>query len=190
MKKLLAIIVLGLFWSNTSIAGYGTGELTMSEGAVIAFQKYLKGKKGKPMRFLISEDGLYTHWWYCPYPQCATGGDTQEAKICSRKAKTPCHTFAVRRSIKWKNQINPGGKAASFVSKYTNKYDLEEIKKRLTELGFYGDSVTQTKKKEIQKEIKTSNKDIHQKLIELNELYQSGVLTKEEFKKAKGKLLN
>ena len=47
MKKLLTIIVLGLFWSNTSIAGYGSGELTMSEGAVIAFQQYLKGGAGE-----------------------------------------------------------------------------------------------------------------------------------------------
>jgi len=186
MKKLLGIVVLGLLWGNTSFAGYGAGELTMSEGAVLAFQKYLKGKKGKPMRFLISEDGLRTYWWYCPYSQCAPGGDIQEAKICSRKAKTPCHTFAVRRSVKWKNEINRGGKAASFSGKYTNKHDLEEIKKRLTELGFYGGSVTQIKKKEI----KTSDKNLTQKLKELNELYKSGALTKEEFEKAKEKLLN
>ena len=191
MKKLLGIVVLGLLWGNTSFAGYGAGELTMSEGAVLSFQKYLKGKKGKPMRFLISEDGLLTHWWYCPYSQCVPGGDTQEAKICSRKARTPCHTFAVGRSVKWKNAINPGGKAASFAGRYTNKYDLEEIKKRLTELGFYGGSVTQIKKKEIKKkEIKTSDKNLTQKLKELNELYKSGALTKEEFEKAKEKLLN
>ena len=196
MKKLLGIVVLGLLWGNTSFAGYGAGELTMSEGAVLSFQKYLKGKKGKPMRFLISEDGLRTYWWYCPYSRCAPGGDIQEAKICSRKAKTPCHTFAVRRSVKWKNEINRGGKAASFSGKYTNKHDLEEIKKRLTELGFYGGSVTQIKKKEIKKkeikkkEIKTSDKNLTQKLKELNELYKSGALTKEEFEKAKEKLLN
>ena len=158
MKKLLGIVVLGLLWGNTSFAGYGAGELTMSEGAVLAFQKYLKGKKGKPMRFLISEDGLRTYWWYCPYPQCTPGGDTQEAKICSRKARTPCHTFAVRRSVKWKNQINPGGKASSFASKYTNKYDLEEIKKRLTELGFYNAGNVSKPKKTITKKPKKQTK--------------------------------
>ena len=131
MKKLLGIIVMSLLWSNTSFAGYGAGELTLSENAVLSFQKYLKGKvKGnrvKPTRFLISEDGLRTHWWYCPYAQCKAGGDKKEAEICSRKSITPCHTFAVGRSVKWKNAINPGGKMASFASKYTNKYDLEEI---------------------------------------------------------------
>ena len=66
----------------------------------------------------------------------------------------------------------------------------------LTELGFYdGGSASTTstpkavKKKEVKKE-SLEDKDIVQKLKDLKELFDSGVLTKEEFEKAKKKLLN
>ena len=66
----------------------------------------------------------------------------------------------------------------------------------LTELGFYDcdrSSVTSTpkidKKKEVKKE-SVNDKDIVKKLKDLKELFDSGVLTKEEFEKAKKKLLN
>ena len=65
----------------------------------------------------------------------------------------------------------------------------------LTELGFYNGSVSGsknikpkiTKKKKIKK---AENDDIVQKLKDLKELLDSGVITSEEFKKAKKKLLN
>ena len=46
-----------------------------------------------------------------------------------------------------------------------------------------------SKKKEVKKE-SLEDKDIVQKLKDLKELFDSGVLTKEEFEKAKKKLLN
>ena len=65
----------------------------------------------------------------------------------------------------------------------------------LTELGFYNGSVSGsknikpkiTKKKKIKK---AENDDIVQKLKNLKELLDSGVITSEEFKKAKKQLLN
>jgi hypothetical protein len=66
----------------------------------------------------------------------------------------------------------------------------------LQELGFYDGGTTQTKKIEKKKTEKKKepkkkmNEDIVNKLKELNELYKSGALTKEEFEKAKKKLLN
>ena len=43
--------------------------------------------------------------------------------------------FARKRTIKWKNGINPGkGK----MSRIDSKLDLEGLKAKLTELGFYG----------------------------------------------------
>tara|TARA_B100000780_G_scaffold251323_1_gene197908 strand:- start:45 stop:269 length:225 start_codon:yes stop_codon:yes gene_type:complete len=65
----------------------------------------------------------------------------------------------------------------------------------LTELGFYNGSVSGsknikpkiTKKKKIKK---AENDDIVQKLKDLKELLDSGVITSEEFKKAKKQLLN
>ena len=48
----------------------------------------------------------------------------------------------------------------------------------------------QTKKKQSKKTEQSSDEDIVQKLKDLNEMYKSGALTKEEFEKAKKKLLN
>jgi len=79
-----------------------------------------------------------------------------------------------------------------------------EVRAKLTKLGFYNndflDTTTTpkiTKKKEtkkvekkITKKITKSDADIVSKLKDLKELLDSGVLTKEEFEKAKKKLLN
>ena len=46
------------------------------------------------------------------------------------------------------------------------------------------------KKKEKKKTKNTDNNDIVKQLKDLEELYKSGVLTKEEFTKAKKKILN
>ena len=58
----------------------------------------------------------------------------------------------------------------------------------LQELGFYDGGTTQIKKIE-KKSIDYSN-DIVQQIKDLTVLYESGVITKEEFEKAKQKLLN
>ncbi len=50
--------------------------------------------------------------------------------------------------------------------------------------------ITKKEKKKASENTKTSDIDVIQTLKELNELYKSGVLTKEEFEKAKKKLLN
>ena len=135
MKKIFLIII-SFFIFNNLQAAYGSGELTFSDNSIYSFQEYLQGKRGKPERFFISIDGKTTHWWYCPYPQCVPLGDTQEAKKCEARARVPCFTFAVGRSIKWKNGINPGGKAARFRSDDT----INEIKDKLASLGFYGNT--------------------------------------------------
>ena len=67
---------------------------------------------------------------------------------------------------------------------------------KLKELGFYDgvskNSNTKSSTKSSTPKItkKKEDNDIVKKLKELNELYNSGVLTKEEFDKAKKKLLN
>ena len=47
-----------------------------------------------------------------------------------------------------------------------------------------------SKQKEKQKKLKFSNDNIAEELIKLNKLYKSGALTKEEFEKAKNRILN
>ena len=140
MKKKLIFIILILFPSSL-FAGYGSGDLTLTDGAVRGFHKYITDPKGspgraKPLRIVVSHDGSYVHWFYCAYSQCVSDGDSELVRICERKQANPCSTFAVGRSVKWKNGINPGGKAASFKKSMT----LEEVREKLTQLGFYGSS--------------------------------------------------
>jgi len=172
--------------SNTSFAGYGSGELKFSESSVRNFQAYLQGKKGSPMRFLISADGSYTSWWYCPYSQCEAGGDTQEAKKCTAASGSQCFTFAVRRSVKWTNAQTQDAKGKE--KRFKSKDSITEIKTKLTTLGFYGSNAVERKK--TKKIIPANNSNLTSRLEQLNKLYKSGALTKDEFTKAKKKLLN
>ena len=193
MKKLIAILFLNILFASNANAGYGSGELILNDNVVYSFQRYLKGKKGKPMRFLVTEDGKNSFWWYCPYSECASGGDTQEAKKCTARHGVSCQTFAVGRSIKWKN----GTDARALKIKFKSKDSIQEIKDKLTALNFYGSSNVQKSKPKtsnyINKKTKQKNKnssDIVSQLEDLNKLFKSGALTKEEFETAKKKLLN
>ena len=198
MKKLIAILFLNilflniLFASNAN-AGYGSGELILNDNVVYSFQRYLQGKKGKPVRFLVTEDGKNSFWWYCAYANCVPGGDTMEAKKCTSKHGVLCQTFAVGRSIKWKNDFD----ARALKIKFKSKDSIQEIKDKLTALNFYGSSNVQKSKPKtsnyINKKTKKKNKnssDIAPQLEQLNKLYKSGALTKDEYGKAKKKLLN
>jgi hypothetical protein len=205
MKKILGIIVLSLFICNTASFAFtkGTGEVKMTDTAVNHFIKYIKGeakfkstsgfqKKPTPSMFILSSDGDWTMAWFCPYNQCQDSLSAKTIKDCERETGTTCGVFAARRTIYWDNGINKKNKKARFNSKMTNS----EIRAKLTEFGFLGGSISKTttttpkitkKKKEVKK--LKNDKDIVKKLKDLNDLYKSGVLTKEEFAKAKKKLL-
>ena len=198
-KKFNLIITVFIFFfiPLKSYAGYGSGELKLSENAVYQFQRYLQGKNGNPLRFLVTEDGRGSFFWYCPYEynqNCYPGADTQAAKRCSSRHKVPCHTFAVGRNIKWNNGTN----AKALKIKFTSKDSLQEIKDKLTALNFYGsNSVDKSKqkskyitKKKYSSDDKKSSNNITEQLETLNNMYKKGLLTEEEFKKAKQKLLN
>ena len=133
LKKLIIILFLNILFVSNVNAGYGSGELKLSDNVIYSFQRYLQGKQGAPMRFLVTEDGKNSFWWYCPYSQCSPGGDTQEAKKCASRHGVPCHTFAVRRYIKWKNGID----ARSLKIKFTSKDSIEDLKDKFIQLGFY-----------------------------------------------------
>jgi len=125
---------------------------------------------------------------------------SEERDKCERHHGQSCSRFAKGRYVSWNNGINPKGKAAKFSSKMSES----EVRAKLTKLGFYNndflDTTTTpkiTKKKEtkkvekkISKKITKSDADIVSKLKDLKDLLDSGVLTKEEFEKAKKKLLN
>ena len=82
------------------------------------------------------------------------------------------------RGVKWRNGINPGGKEASFKKSMT----LDEVRDKLAALGFLDN--------DYKKKVSDTNKtDISKRLETLTSLYEKGLLTEDEFKKAKEKLL-
>ena len=157
MKKLLGILILGLFLNTNAFAKYGKGELKLDPWAVDYFIKYIRGKGFKaPELFIISKDSLWATFYYCPdgAGNCS-GSDMEGIKICERKTDTECGLFARGRSIRWKNGINPGkGKASRINSKWSDS----EIKAKLTELGFLGGETKEIEKKETKKTEKKETK--------------------------------
>ena len=196
MKKAILVIVLGLLWCNTGGAVNtkpGSGELKLSENVVRNFYNHINYKTGKPYIFLVTADGKNSSSWYCAYTQCTPSGAFEEASKCERYHGKKCYVFALGGSVKWKNQYRKKIKGKK--RRFTKKDSLETMKSKLQVLGFYDyDDGTEQKQKKIEKKktktVKKSDQDITEKLKELNELYKSGVLTKEEFEKAKKKLLN
>ena len=168
--------------------------IVLSDFIVNKFIQYVKGNYSKtPHLFAVSNDGNYYNYYTCGSGRCS-GGDEQILEECQRFANdTECSLFASRRTIKWKNDINPGkGKVSTIKSKWSD----DEIRAKLIELGFLGGSTsssTTSTSKIIKKKTKSSLSDdsnLTEQLKVLTELYKSGALTKEEFTKAKKKLLN
>ena len=164
----------------------------------------------------ISEDGNSSYYYYCPYVHCEIQSATifKAIKFCEKSSNgSPCYLFAKKRSIKWKNSINT--KSTNIKKKLLK--EPYQIAKIIQDLGFYDDDISKLpgidydtaklddsrtftgkndfsnfslKKPKITKKITQPDNDIVSKLKDLKELLDSGVLTKEEFEKAKKKLLN
>ena len=65
---------------------------------------------------------------------CQEGSLVQDLETCSRVTGKECKKFARKRTIRWKNSINPGkGKVSRINSRWTD----QEIIDKLIELGFY-----------------------------------------------------
>ena len=195
MKKLLGIVVLGLFLCNNSFAATkGKGEVKLSDRTVSHFFDYLSGRivqgnRWTPLVFILSSNGNWSFYYYCPYTSCSGRGEAKKKiKECERETNTRCGVFSRKRTVIWDNGNDFPIKEKKFIS----KWGLGKVKSQLEKLGFYDGGITQTKKIENKKETTQTddNNDVVQKLKDLNELYESGALTKEEFEKAKKKLLN
>lgn len=187
MKKILVISFLSflLLISPVKSGGIGQGELKLSQQMVDWFIKYVKLSGGKkPSVFLVTTDGVTGIYWQCPHGTCRPGSHTQEIKDCERRFNRKCAIFAKRRKVKWKNGINKGNKESVFKSKWSET----QIKEKLTELGFLGNKTQKIEKKEASQT--KGDGDITKQLTNLIEMYESGTITEEEFKKAKKKLLD
>ena len=110
---------------------------------------------------------------------------------CKKKSGQECYLFANGYKIVWDNGSNKK-------KRRLKKKDIRAGKTipLLTELGFFDNNTSSStstskeiEKKETKKESVT-DKNIVKKLKELKELLDSGALSKEEFEKAKKKLLN
>lgn len=201
MKKILINFCLTLIilisTNHSTKADLGQGQIQLSDDSAYWFIEYIRGETGKmPAVFYVTTDGSLAYYWYCPYGNCQIGSKTQEITLCETATNKKCELFAKRRTITWKNGINPGrGKESTIKSKWSD----EDILAKLTELGFYKNDFSSNetdsqKNKKTKKtstdnnEIALSDKDI-KKLKDLKQLLDDGILTEEEFKKAKNKIL-
>ena len=202
MRKILMIVFLSLLLSGNahSVRQDGSGELKISYQTLQDFKSYLRGEtntqgkslNNKPLAFWVTTDGNGSYFWYCPYGQCAGSNPVQEKRACENYYNgQECFRFARKTSVRWKNGINPGKGAQS---KFNAKMSDQEIVAKLTELGFYGNDTSSTIKPKTEKKKAKIIDDNNSKLIEnlkvLKKLFDDGVLTKEEFTKAKKKLIN
>ena len=205
---------------NAYAAPDGRGQIQLSEDVVKSFIDYLVGDIGtqksvfnKPSTFWITIDGSRSYWWYKPQGggsnkdraqtysdlfqanEAITQGDgvgpatskpTEERAKCERHHGQSCSRFAKGRYVSWNNGINPKGKAAKFSSKMSES----EVRAKLAKLGFYdNDSIITSNTDETNTET-SSNKSLTDKLSDLSKLFEDGLITAEEFTKAKKKLLN
>ena len=194
MKRFFVFIFLLFIFSSKSYAAQdGRGELQLTDQAVNSFISYIKGdtSKGKslfnkPMSYWISNDGNLGFWWYCPYERCNSNG-SEERRICENESNQSCSRFARGRYVRWDNGINPKGKAAKFNSKMTEN----EIKNKLTKLGFYNNNLTtNTEVNDSNDVIISKDKSLLEQLETLTQMFKDGLINEEEFKKAKKKILN
>ena len=220
MKKIFSTVILLLFFSIKSFAADGRGQIKLSEDIVKSFIDYLvvdigtqKSVFNKPSSFWITIDGSRSYWWYKPQGggsnkdraqtysdlfqanEAITQGDgvgpatskpTEERAKCERHHGQSCSRFAKGRYVSWNNGINPKGKAAKFSSKMSES----EVRAKLAKLGFYdNDSIITSNTDETNTET-SSNKSLTDQISDLSKLFEDGLITAEEFTKAKKKLLN
>ena len=211
IKKLLGIVVLCTLFSSTSFAGVSTGyklgkgylKVTKDTADIIEYF-FSGGKKGvyaqkqkeawKPGLMAISVDGAYSSIIRHPLrvtniaPSHYAG---QVISSCKKKSGQECFLFANAYKIVWNNGSD----------KKKRRLKRKDIKAGktialLTELNFYDGNKSlstitpKVKKKTVTTQESLNDKDIVKKLKDLKELLDSGVLTKEEFEKAKKILLN
>ena len=211
MKKFLVIIVLCTLFGSTSFAGVTTGyklgkgplKVTKNTADIIEYF-FSGGKKGvyaskqkeawKPGLMAISVDGAYSSFIRHPIrvSNIAPGHYVgQVINDCQKKSGQKCFLFANAYKIVWDNGTD----------KKKRRIKRKNIKAGktiaiLTTLDFFdGNTSSSSTTSKIKKKIETTknsvnDKDIVKKLKDLKELLDSGVLTNEEFEKAKKKLLN
>ena len=159
------------------------------------WEKELRKSVWKPAFVVVSQNGKGLFWYYSP-PMGeidTTPNYLKKARdACRKQGQGECFLFARKDKIVWQNGINPP--KGTKIKKKDAKNGI--VLSKLTELGFYDGGIKKTnkiekKKKETKKKPENDdNKDIVKQLKDLKEMYDNGAITKEEYEKAKKKLLN
>ena len=199
---------------SVSQAKNGKGDLKLTKEIMEYVMMYMYGAgskkfsadkktKNDPSIMAISEDGKAAYYFYCPAEYraygCIDNNTINKAeRLCEKYSNgVPCFTFAKKRLVVWKN----GGNKVKI--KRSDLKDPYLVAKKIQDGGFYDGDISNLPgidmetgriddekkiKKKTSKKITASNSksdDIVNELKNLNELYKSGVLTEEEFLKAK-----
>tara|TARA_B100000780_G_C20959059_1_gene382748 strand:- start:86 stop:673 length:588 start_codon:yes stop_codon:yes gene_type:complete len=195
MKKFLGIIIVGLLLSVNAYASLnGQGKLKLSDYVLDALINYLNpdavhnktqgsSQKGNPMYFAVSVSGTEQSYTYCPRGSNCRQDPGRVTNHCKKRAGEKCYIFASRRKIVW-DGIN---------YKFKRKASALEIKSKLKEWGFIGDSIssnTNATPKITKKTNITDKDDIVSQLKDLKKLLDNDVITQDEFDKIKKKLIN
>jgi hypothetical protein len=192
MKRILMVLFLSIFITNISFASKnGSGDLKISSEMLDAMLFYYwntKNKADRPSGLAITKDGDMIGLSVCParYAGDCIIRDLEPLKYCREnvkdilKRKENCWMFAKGRKIVW-NNLNIE------IPKGTSDDEIIGI---LTRYGFYGDSKNSSKSGEITNKILESSSEVTEQLKQLKKLLDDGVITQDEFKKAKKKILN
>jgi hypothetical protein len=170
MKKLLSIMVLGLLLSTNAFSKSGKGNVTLSKKAMETFLDYLyggaknlnantggstdnKGSKTKPLLFTLSETGDSYLYNYCSFSTCREPNKYEAILGCQKYSNgTPCFTFASKKKIVWKNDLNPKGLKLRKELKHGRNHVAQLIKNA----GYYNGDITLLRG--FQTEVLTSSK--------------------------------
>ena len=200
-KKFILFLTVFFLLTNNSFSSTGTGEVRLTNRVIQGYIQYLmmnsigtdaknrpaEFKKGVPSFFAITKSGNNYGYSYCPRGQSCRFDPTLALQLCRNHASQKCYIFDRKRKIVWGNKNY----------KISRKATSSEIREILEELGFTGtkksstsnSSTTETKPK-ITKKKKVENKSgVVKQIQDLNEMYKSGIISKEEFDKAKKKIL-
>ena len=218
MKKFLVItLFLSLIYGPSAYAKTGKGEIKLDKKTMEFLLMYFYGagnskysgadkQRNEPITFAISPDGRYSSYRYCPFQHKGMCETTQSAirtiKSCEKMAGTKCFTFARKNKIVWKN----GGPKVKIKNK-----DLKspyKVAKIIQEAGFYDGDISKlaginVNTGQVDDDIQISGEkntgsstttedssnNVVKELEALSELFEAGAITKEEFRKAKEKLL-
>jgi hypothetical protein len=192
--------IIFIFFTSVSFARYeGSGDLNLSKDTANAFANYITNniidrytktrQQSSPGLFYVTNDGLHSHIVYCKYNEtgCPRAQDEYRFKaICSEDAKRECFIFAEKNIIVWDK------KKIEILSE--NKNEVTQILVRENFYKMSGNQIMTPKKSDKtdannEKKPKESINNIVDQLQNLYNLYKSGALTKDEFEKAKAKLL-